>query len=350
MIRTRLLVIAGASITLLCICGAYWIHAEHTARRMRGTFSVSGNTMTIMSAPIPVLAPHRHEVSDTQIDTVNTPGHGVYVNSGTFTVPFDMWVTDINTVVEHAPLSVIHHLVLFREDRMDPICANRHEQIMVVGADTNTELNLPKPYGVFLKKGTKIYLRNMAHNPDVPRGTGETYRDVSLGLRLTFERATHTDRTSPVALYRIFIDDHPEYCTKPIANLALLTDSFTVPPLSLNYTRSTPEGPKGVTGRYVVPVSGTLMYLGAHTHPVDGGGTVALLHNGTTIGSFTPALIGPEAWMWRTPNAPANIHVEPGDTITVRATYSNPHPLPVPGAMGMGVFVFAPAAHELLLK
>jgi hypothetical protein len=304
--------------------------------------------MTIMSAPIPVLAPHTHEVSDTQIDTVNTPGHGVYVNSGTFVVPFDMWVTDMTTVVENAPLSVIHHLVLFRQDRMDPICPNRHEQVMVVGADTNTELKLPAPYGVFLKKGTQIYLRNMAHNPDAPRGTGETYHDVALGLRLTFERATHTERTRPVALYRIFIDDHPEYCTKPLTSLALLTDSFTVPPASLHYTRSTPDGPDGITGRYVVQTPGTLMYLGAHTHPVDGGGTVTLALNGAVIGSFTPTHMGPEAWVWRTPNAPADIRVVPGDTITVEATYSNPHPLPIPGAMGMGVFVFSPEDTTLL--
>lgn len=348
--RHKVITVTGAFIIILCSGGIWLTHSADVERRTRGMFTVTQEAVTIMSAPIPVLTPHTHEVSDTRIDTVNSPGHGVNVNSGTFIIPFDMWVTDITTVVNNAPTSVIHHIVLFRQDRMDPICPNRHEQLMVVGADTATELNLPKPYGFFLKKGTRIYLRNMAHNPDAPRGSGETYRNVSLGLKLTYERASQSDRTQPVALYRIFIDDHPEYCSGPLTDLSLITDSFTVPPSSLSYVRSTPSGNRGATGRFIFPTPGTLVYIGAHTHPADGGGTVRLQLNSKVIGSFTPQHIGPEAWTWRTPNARTDIAISKGDVMTVQSEYNNPHPLPVPGAMGMGVFVFAPQNPDSLLK
>lgn len=348
--NVRAFIIGAALLVTLSSVVILVLHTRETDRRTRGTFHVTTNTITILSAPIPTLRPHPHETSNERIDTVATPGHGVYANSASFEIPFDMWVTDIDTIVEHAPLSVIHHLVLFRDDRGDPVCPNRHEQVMVVGADSNLDLHFPAPYGMYFKKGTKIFLRNMAHNPDAPRGTGATYYDVSLGFKLTFERASISSRSKPVALYRIFIDDHPEHCTGSITGVAELTDTFTVPAKQETYVRETPTGPEGATGRFVAPGSGTLLYTGAHSHPEDGGGPITLLKNGMSIATFTPTQIHNGVSSWRTPNLLSYTPVANGDEITLRATYSNPFSLAVPGAMGMGVLVFSPDDTSLLLR
>lgn len=299
-----------------------------------------GNTLTILTKPISQLPPHTHESDKSAVDSVYSAGHGVLVGSDTVEVPFDMWVTGISAISGSAPRSVIHHLILYKKGYPNPLCVNRDEEVYVVGADTKPETHFTAPYGVFLKKGTNIYLSGMVHNPLPPRGEGGTYKDVSVGYRLTYERDL-SKRTQPLMFYRLFLSDTP-HCINPRETVSKDADIFTVPVSTTQFKKEVEAGNKKDQARYTFTTSGYLLVAGGHLHPEDGGEEVRLYKNGSLLTTFIPVKLPDHPWSWVTLPKSVGIHIMPGDTLSIGATYSNKNPFPIQDSMAQVVLFMVP--------
>lgn len=304
-------------------------------------FVVTSNTLTILTNPIPSLPPHAHKADVTGVDSVLAPGHGKIVDSAMYEVPFDMWVTGVSFASRNAPRAILHHLLLLKEGYVNAQCPNRDEEIYTTGVDSRPSSIFPVPYGIFLAKGTKLYLNGMVHNPAAPRGPGGTYTNASIGYTLTYERAGHTNRFKPLLFYRLYLYDG-EHCMDPLMAKDGSVDVFTVPANAVNFVKKSPAQSENNQARMTFTEPGVVLGVGAHLHEDDGGNKMEILKNDVVFTYLVPQSIGHQPWQWQMATTTNMFTVVPGDTISIQATYTNPYNFPLTDAMGhIGVF-FAP--------
>lgn len=317
------------------------------AQMKPGLFTVGPSSLTILTEPIALLPPHTHKADVTGVDSVLAPGHGVTVNSARYTVPFDMWITGMSLEAKNAPRSVLHHLILFRAGYPNSQCPNRDEELYTIGADSRPDNAFPAPFGIFVKKGTVIYLNGMVHNPKAPRGPGGIYENVSIGYTLTYEHPS-PKRFKPLAFYRLFLYDN-ERCQDPTVALKQSVDVFTVPAGAKNFVKSANEELENNPARITFTIPGIVLGTGGHVHEEDGGEKIEILKGNDAVVTLTPHHVGTNPWQWEMGRVSPSFKVLPGDSFSIRATYSNPYDFPLEDAMGMGVLIFAPDDASLLM-
>ena len=350
LVRVRSIFAAPAlTAALLCVFVLITVLALiFWTQRKPSLFRVGSDSITILTAPIAALPPHAHKADITGVDSVLAPGHGVTVNSAHYTVPFDMWITGISLEATNAPRAVLHHLILFRKGYPNSQCPNRDEELYTIGADSRPDNAFPAPFGIFVKKGTVIYLNGMVHNPETPRGPGGMYTDVSIGYTLTYERPS-PKRFKPVAFYRLFLYDH-ERCQDPTVAIRESVDVFTVPAGAKHFVKSASEEMQNNPARLTFSVPGTVIGTGGHVHEEDGGEKIEILKDGEVVVTLTPHHVGTNPWQWEMGRLLPSFKVLPGDSFSVRATYSNPYEFPLEDAMGQGVLIFSPDDASLLMR
>lgn len=296
-------------------------------------------SLTLLTRPVRALPPHAHDFTASNVDSILASGHGLVVESDLYVVPEDLWITGVEVLVKNASPSVLHHLILATPDAASAECPERDAEIYTVGPDSKDTNAFPEPFGIFLKKGTRLYLSGMIHNPLPPQGEGGTYENVSIGYRFTTERPS-SRRAVPVEFHRLALENAP-YCEEQ--DLRAAVDVFTVPPHSADFIQSSVHAEGVNPTRHVFSQDGIIMGFGAHLHPMDGGKRIDMYVNGKPLASAVPVQISPKPWLWRTQlTLLGDIRVHQGDVLTFSATYDNPNDVAIEDAMGQMVFFFVP--------
>lgn len=289
-------------------------------------------TIRVISNTLPTLAPHEHDDKKNQVGDV---GHAEYLY-GYATTTEDLWVTDITFSVHNAPMSVVHHSGLFSiADTPDSECPGNQNihWYSLRGSDSPSGWTFPRPYGIFLPKGTAMHNLTMLHNARPPAGRGGTYHDVSTEFVLTV-LPSGAGRTVPVRAIDIALQDQP-YCYQSKEG-----PTFTVPANTPDYKRE-PTSAELDRGRYVFAQNGRIIGADAHTHSWEGGGPIDFLLNGKVLRTYTPERNEEEGRLWLMPAPPLSQAVHAGDAVSITALYHNPGKEPVLGAMGIVLFYYA---------
>lgn len=278
---------------------------------------------------IPELEPHQHDTGD----AVSDAGHHAGVMSEEYVVQENMRISSVNFEILNAPSSIVHHAAVIAYRCVDETCTVRtpHE-IVRHGQDTMylAKGDVPDGFMIPLKKGDRVRVELTAHNPEPPLGAGDTYHDVY--ARITLEEDTlRTLNARPVRFMHLFVQDT---CT-PLAGTSG-SDSFTVPP-NTEYQFS---GCPGDNSRITFTKPGVITHMGAHVHGWQGGKELVVLKNNKVFQIFTTGT-SENPFRYDTPHTQTLVRVEPGDSFSLRARYSNPHSVPVRGVMGMFGFYIA---------
>jgi undecaprenyl-diphosphatase len=283
--------------------------------------------LVLYSERIPLLEPHQH----TDLDSILFDNHGeiVGLRKGAFTTDRDMWVTSIAWDVENAPIETLHHFAFTREDKPALLCPNGFsdkEEILVVGSDTSAyKLPFLEDRAIFIPRGTPLDLETILHNPLYPFGPGGTYTNVRVKLTLTFDT---DNKHTPITLVRLSNEDPA--CTSS-------SSTFDVPANTSSFTKKT----NTPISSYTFQERASLFMIGAHLHGWDRGEKIVTYLNGKELETFIPKQDPKKPWLWITPTKFMERRMEPGDTITLTTTYSNPHDEPLRHeAMGMIVIGF----------
>lgn len=286
-------------------------------------------TFTLKTPRLAILPPHTHN----QGESVEDVGHGVHVRSEVITIPQDVWITSIEPQIENAPYTVMHHLMIEVLDTKDPLCANLNEKIVVVGPDSIKKISIPPPYGIFLKKGTRIRVQGMLHNPEPPLGTGETYYNVTAGFKFSITN-TLDSRSKHLDFYLIGLDE-PPYCKDDDDY------TFTVPPHSAKFIKTSDNEEPNQT--YIkFPTDGLLLKMGSHIHGWQGGKRLDVFLNNKLIRSFLPAKLSDSPQIWTSGNTGEPQTIKAGDVLTISTEYENESDTPARGAMGILGVYFSP--------
>lgn len=335
------LILRGALLVTLCIL-VLWSMSGDGERAVRDFFHIpSSGTITILTHPVPVLPPHTHRADQEGVDSLFDAGHGVTVTSDVLVTKEDVWITGIQNIANNAPASVLHHLLLQQVGTRDAYCANRPSELAVIGSDTDYKLSLPPPYGLFVPKGTRLYLSGMLHNPLPKAGPGKTYTDVSFGFRITYE--TNNPRRSVRMYYQRLNLDEGVHCEDGPGSTGSQDDRFTVPAGKQDFVFSSRTASSSDPGRYTFTKPGLVFLEGGHLHESEGGKKIDLFLNDKLLHTIVPQR-APVAW---NKLEVTTFRVRPGDTLSIEATYSNPFPFPIRDAMGIVGFLYAPDPETL---
>ncbi|MEK7560848.1 MAG: hypothetical protein AAB539_02730 [Patescibacteria group bacterium] len=332
----RTIIIASASCVLVFGFIAWRIVSDATHG------SAVSRQFTIKTRPILQLVPHPHNPST---DTVVAQGHGVVAVSDIWVTDTPLWVTALEWRAENAPQEVIHHALVQRLDRPDPLCpASWFQEIATTAIDAPRHIEFPEPFGIFLPAGTPIGISAMLHNPLPPYGSGGTYDNVAARLNLTVEAATLSRRFRALEYNRLRLSGTP--CVYPLRKNVAPAEVFSIPAGARHWTMAAarPEDGHAESGAYVVQRPGTLVGFGGHTHGWEGGEELALLLNGRALFSLNSRQKGDWLWLWETPFywIRRRVRLEAGDVLSISATYSNLFAEDLTGsAMGMVGFYAA---------
>ncbi len=280
------------------------------------------------------LDPHSHGPED----SVSDDHHGVMVTSDPITLTEDLWVYGIELEMVNAPKVTLHHLNVFRVFPITPLTPPGRDatyigygEVVSMGQETPSRLFFKKPYAVMLPKGTRLYISAMLHNPNPPKGPGDVYEHVAVKIRLT-GNGYDPQRNQPLFIKRLILADADSKSG----------ETFTVPSRTETYIKTGEGGPPDQETSYTFPYDATIIRMGAHLHPWEGGKEIDAYINGEPITSFIPRHNGPNPWDWHTDYYGSTVHVKKGDTISFSARYTNPGDEPIVGAMGMFSFRYAP--------
>ncbi len=292
------------------------------------------NKLTITTNPISELPPHPHNPGE---DSIEARGHHILTHSDEFITKEDMWIRGFNVNVVNANGNIIHHLYLGRTDKKDSLCPNYDWQALFVTSEVNMRAQLFfADYGMFIPKGTPLKIFAMLHNPDLPLGPGRKFKKVSAKVTVYYQKNSPFVKHTPVEYHRMHLSDRP--CENEEQG-----EVFAVPSFTPHYTKENSSVNGISTSSYTFPTSGTIIGVGGHFHPFEGGRNVELLLNNRLLYTFTAVEQDSNGWkVWDTPIFPQVFRVNKNDTISIKANYSNDNPYSVKGAMGMGVFYFAP--------
>ncbi|MEX2007999.1 MAG: hypothetical protein WD850_00670 [Candidatus Spechtbacterales bacterium] len=296
--------------------------------------TIHASKMTIEAERIPLLTPHEHVVGD----SLYNPSHHQLVSSDVIVVPEDIWVTGVSFSLTNADAATLHHAILHRLDRSDPVCPNyAAASVFVFGADgALRQISFTDPYALFLPKDTPLLLQVMLHNPLPPYGPGKEYTNVRPMMTLDVEPATEANNKVPVESYRLHVSDTPCNVTSASGEV------FSVPPRTEHFIKKGEEVNGMNSAKVVFPADGTIIGMGAHLHAWEGGEQVDVSVNGNLLETLASEKMSDAPWSWKTAyRYPATIPVRKGDVLSLTATYSNPGPLSIEGAMGMLSVFFA---------
>jgi hypothetical protein len=307
-------ILLAATVGIVLVAGAALVLTRASSREF---------SFTLTTESLPELAPHEHGLGESDTD----PGHAVYVNSPVYVVPEDMWVTALEYTTHNAPNNVIHHATIMDLSRGDPFCPSEPLVLISVDHQNDTKHTYPRPTGIYLKKGTRLFFRSMLHNPVYPEGPGETYHDVSVSMTVTGV-PPGAGRYKDLDLVYLALTDEP--------NCPFF--EFTVPAQEKGFIIGPKDFATSSPGIYTFPTDGRIVIHGAHLHPWDGALSLNLFINEVKRFSYIPRRTGPEAWEWWTPSSYEPITVHKGDRLWVNAVYDNPLPVPLRGAMGIQMF------------
>lgn len=311
---------------IVLICGGALVWNMHRT-------IVAPHTIRIATDHIETLRSHNH---DEETDQVSDTGHAEYM-TGSATTTEDLWVTDIHFRVHNAPLSVVHHAGIYSDKvTLDTTCPGGALSTIysLVGSDSPIDWSFPKPYGIFIPKGTTIRNLSMLHSALPPVGRGGTYHDVYTEYELTV-LPNDAGRTRPVIAVSLSLRDQA-YCYEDVGG-----PTFTVPAHTEDYVR-TPGTTTPNRGRYTFSEPARIIGANGHTHSWEGGGPVEFLLNNKILRTYVPKRDEQDGRLWLTPPTPISQYVYKGDTVSVIAHYSNPGTEPVLGAMGIVLMYFSP--------
>lgn len=285
--------------------------------------------ISLVSETIPLLEPHGHG----SLDSILDGNHGRVVRIAQPSVlEEDLWIAGFKWEVENARQETLHHVILTRNDRSAVLCPNgfsEKEELFAAGSDTfANEFRFPEPYGIFLPKGTPLSLEAVVHNPYPPIGPGGTYTDVRVKLTL-FARESGKEYRQ-IRMVRLSLENPA--CTSR-------SSTFDVPAQTYRFEQTTASP----MSSYTFTEPGTILFMGAHTHPWEGGEKVTAYLNDSVLREFIPRRKTADPWSWAMPASIERTRVQPGDTIRLSATYTNTEDEPLEkSAMGMIMFAFSP--------
>ena len=293
-------------------------------------FASSNETrVSVVSGPY-ILPPHEHHsnAGETVIH------HGVHVRSMPVVVEKDTWANAIEVGIKNAPHATLHHVSLYEKDEPNPDCPAEDKMLASFGSETPKIIRFPSTFGVYLKKGSVLYLEGMLHNPSPPQGPGGTYQDVRILITLhTKEKGAPL---TPLQFRHVSLVDEPD-CIR-----IRPADTFTVPPHSRFVRVSDVMRSEPNEERVLFAAPGKIVSIGAHLHPWEGGKKIEVFVNGHPIAGFPIHKTGTNPWEWTTPYIQnLGFQVSPGDELTIAAYYTNESDVPRPGAMGMIGFYVA---------
>lgn len=317
--RTTITVLSGTLLVLLGVLVALLAY-QHQQR------------MFIIATDAIELEPHEHIIG---FDSMTDTGHHHESVSETMIAPRDMWVRSIEVEIENAPAVTLHHASLFRVDRPDNECPNHMGESIVTFAQDQIHTpraEFPEGYAVFIPKGAPLQLAAMFHNPGPPIGPGDTYRDVRIVMKLHLAEKSD-EQLTPLTFHLLRLSDQP--CSEdPVAARV-----FVVPPHTESYRFAGTDAPND-TAHVTFFNRSRIVYWGAHVHGWEGGKDLTVRKNGEVMETFTATLSPGEQYRYDIPHMPADLVLEPGDTISIEATYDNPTDAAVRGAMGQfGMYV-----------
>lgn len=321
--KNTTLLLALAMFLAVCLLATAFFYLEST----------NLTTFVVEAKKISELPPHPHEPS---LDSISDDNHHKYVQSETFITPYDLWIKGFNAKVINANDTIVHHLFLGRTDKKDELCPNYNWQAIFVTSEVNAYPQVfPGKYAMFLPKGTPLKIFGMLHNASPPLGPGKSFHNVSIQVQLYTQRDSPFNAHLPIQYHRLHLSDKP--CMD-----AERAEIFEVPPYTKEFIKKNSYTNGHSTSSYVFPKGGTIVGMGGHFHPFEGGENVKVDLNGKNLDTFTATEISHGNWKsWHIPILPYFLNVRNGDTISISSKYSNPNPFPVRGAMGMVVVYFS---------
>lgn len=238
-----------------------------------------------------------------------------------WTVSFDGWLSAyhprlINAKGETVPGTVLHHVAFWNENRSDFLCPNKDEHIFGAGSEL-TDWTPIMGYGYRVRKGDRIRIETMVHNP-----TDTSYSGVYLEVRIPFVPNAFPE---PVKSY------YPAWMDAAGCG----SSSYDLP-----------AGPSSKAGEVTVKYSGILLGVGGHMHDYAKRLVLEDTTKQETIATLD-AVTGESGHLKSMPVMTfyqvGGKKLAAGDQLKVTATYDNTSGKMLPqGAMGIVVGYFVP--------
>lgn len=298
------------------------VASSYATREKLGEQLGLSKSVTVTSEELHSLSAHTHSAKD----AVSDEHHGVEISAPLFVVPEDMWVNDLQLTMHGAPKATLHHLNLYAAASTTE--GSTQYEVVSFGQDTNSHMRFPDPYAIFLKAGTVLTLSGMLHNPQPPKGPGGNYENVSVSVTLSGP-TFFLREPQQVFRRRLILSDGPN-AKKGV---------FVVPAHTESYVKTSSNDSLYET-QFTFTKPATIITVGGHTHPWEGGRDIDMYLNGKKIVSLVSRRNGIHPWDWYTPRYFIPISVSAGDTVTMSATYTNDENEPLQGAMGMLSFCY----------
>ena len=238
-----------------------------------------------------------------------------------WTILFDGWLLAyqprlVNARGETVPGTVLHHVAFWNENRSDFLCPNKDEHIFGAGGELTNWTQITG-YGYPVRKGDRIRIETMVHNP-----TATSYRGAYLEIVIPYLENAFP---APVKnFYPAWMD---------VASCG-------------NSGYDLPAGPSSKTGEVTVKYNGILLGVGGHMHDYAKGlvledttekETIATLDAVTDESGHLKSM--PVTTFYQT----GGKKLAAGDQLQVTATYDNTTGEMIPqGAMGIVVGYFVP--------
>jgi hypothetical protein len=262
-----------------------------------------------------------------RVGPMNLPAHTNHMKMSQpsdleWQIPIDGWLLSYTPKLVDAngnavPGRVLHHVAFWNENRSDFLCPNKEEHIFGAGGELTNWIQIPG-YGYRVKKGDKIRIETMVHNP-----TDISYDKVYLEVSIPYqEESADTGAASMKSYYPAWID--VESCGN---------SGYDLKP-----------GKSDEKGEVTVKYNGVLLGLGGHMHDYAKELVVENATRKQTLVTLDAKLDAkgqllsiPVVTFFERHGYP----LEAGDELKVVATYDNPTgKLLRDGAMGIAVGYF----------
>jgi hypothetical protein len=236
-------------------------------------------------------------------------------------IPIDGWLLGYTPRLVDAsgnavPGTVLHHVAFWNEDRPDFLCQNKEEHIFGAGSEMTNWAQI-SGYGYPVKKGDKIRVETMVHNP-----TATPYGNVYLEVTIPIQYATAAPALKN--FYPAWMD--VKSCGSSGYNL--------------------PAGKSEMRGIVTVKYDGFLLGVGGHMHDYAKEIVLEDLTRKETVATLL-AKVDEKGHLLEMPvktfYQEGGYKFAAGDQLRISATYDNPTGAVLrDGAMGIVVGYFVP--------
>lgn len=265
--------------------------------RITESGSVKHDFETVLTVPVKNLA----------------PGEDRYETRG-ITIPRNTYLTSFNADMT-GDSATLHHADIFSRRHMNFYCPKYPAYLAAFGAELK-EVNFPDPYGIQVKRGTRLELSIHFANGSKDPAHGE--------FQLRIKGETKRKDITPVFL------SIADYCDNPTAG-------YLIPAGVSRHEYS-------MIRPFIMPAAARLIGWGGHLHTF--GTSLSLLQNNKEVSTLT---LGKNP---RSGNDPTSVYLESrsfvetplpfakGDEINLMAAYEKPKDMFYPGAMAIGYLIF----------